>query len=211
MNESSATLAVAEPSQIRHVPAQSGYVSESGFRIIGIAGPAGSGKDTVAQRLIEKHSFMRYALADPLKNVLNDLFGWTQEQWADREWKERVDDHLGFSPRRAAQTLGTEWGRALHPLLWLKIADSYIEASRAMNNLYADIPAAGIVIPDIRFENEADWLRQKGLLIHVVRDGCVPVEAHSSEAGVAYQEGDATVHNNRDIAWAWDQVDALMG
>ena len=38
--------------------------------VIGLSGYASSGKDTVAQFLIEEHGFEKIAFADPIRNML---------------------------------------------------------------------------------------------------------------------------------------------
>ena len=48
--------------------------------LIGITGKAGVGKDTVAEHLWHKHSFVRIGLADPLKRAAQEIFGLTDEQ-----------------------------------------------------------------------------------------------------------------------------------
>lgn len=180
------------------------------FRLIGLTGAAGSGKDTVAQGLAEMR-FVQYALANPIKRALNTIFGWTMEQWENREWKEAVIERLGFSPRRAAQTLGTEWGRSLHESLWLALAGDvlkfYDNAMLIGDKYQREHPEEevvpqyiGMVVSDVRFENEARWVRENGGEIwHIKRPGIASVAAHASEAGVARQHGDVELLNTGTI------------
>lgn len=61
--------------------------------LIGITGAAGSGKDTVADILVRNHSFVRVALADPMKRFCKEVFGFTDEQlWGPSEKRNEVDD-----------------------------------------------------------------------------------------------------------------------
>lgn len=144
-------------------------------KLIGITGLAGAGKDTIADYFVAK-GYVRYSLADAIKHGLNAMFGWTMEHWADREWKETVIPKYNRSPRQMAQTLGTDWGRKhVDEDLWLILARDYIAAS-----------AKPVVIPDVRFDNEARFIHQLGgELIRVVREGVAPVAVHASESGVA--------------------------
>ncbi|MFL1526203.1 deoxynucleotide monophosphate kinase [Pseudomonas sp. O230] len=53
-----------------------------------------------------------------------------------------------------------------------------------------------IIIKDIRFENEADYIRQLGGEIwHIIRPSAEAVNPHPSESGIAIKEGDLTIYN----------------
>jgi hypothetical protein len=54
-----------------------------------------------------------------------------------------------------------------------------------------------IIIKDIRFENEADYIRSMGGQVwHIVREGAVAVNAHASEAGIKIADEDVVIDNN---------------
>jgi hypothetical protein len=63
--------------------------------LIGIAGPAGSGKDTVAE-FINKHSTgVSIAQADPMKRFAADVFGFTEHQlWGPSDARNGADDRF---------------------------------------------------------------------------------------------------------------------
>lgn len=61
--------------------------------IIGVSGQAGSGKDTVANYLVEKYDFVKIALADPIKHFGYHVFGFSQEQlWGPSESRNCIDE-----------------------------------------------------------------------------------------------------------------------
>lgn len=157
-------------------------------RIIGITGRAGVGKDTLADYLELGHGYYRYSLAMPLKRGIEEMFSLSPTVW-DRENKERVIPWIGKSPRQLAQTLGTEWGRHLvADDIWLRCLGQVID------NLPST--AEGLVIPDVRFENEANYIRARGgVVIRVLRD-VEPVNAHMSEAGLPDDLVNVQVLNN---------------
>ncbi len=60
--------------------------------IIGISGQAGVGKDTTADVAVEKHSFAKVSLADPLKRIARDVFDFTDLQlWGPSEERNKPD------------------------------------------------------------------------------------------------------------------------
>jgi hypothetical protein len=60
--------------------------------IIGISGLAGSGKDFIADLLVQDHNFIKIALADPIKRVCKDIFDFSDEQlWGPSEMRNKED------------------------------------------------------------------------------------------------------------------------
>lgn len=154
--------------------------------LIGIAGRARSGKDTVANFIVAAIGGYRYSFADPIRAMLAPLgVDMSDPYWQAR--KEEPIPALGVSPRRMMQTLGTEWGRQLiNPDLWLIMAHQ-----RLLQN------GPGMVISDVRFDNEAAWIRKHGgRIIHVIRPETKAVEAHASEDGIEMQDTDARLFNS---------------
>lgn len=154
--------------------------------LIGIAGRARSGKDTVANFIVAAIGGYRYSFADPIRAMLAPLgVNMSDPYWQAR--KEEPIPALGVSPRRMMQTLGTEWGRQLiNPDLWLIMAHQ-----RLLQN------GPGMVISDVRFDNEAAWIRKHGgRIIHVIRPETKAVEAHASEDGIEMQDTDARLFNS---------------
>lgn len=154
--------------------------------VIGIAGPARSGKDTVADFLLSMYGGYRYAMADPIRAMLKCIgIDLNDPYWRDR--KEAEIPSLKRSPRYLMQTLGTEWGRELiHPNLWV-----YLAHQQLINN------GPGMIISDIRFNNEADWVRARnGVIAHVHRTERQEVNPHASENGIIVESRDIVVFNN---------------
>ncbi len=122
--------------------------------IIGLAGRAGCGKNTVADIICEfMPGWKQTAFADPLREVARYAFGLTRSQLFERGSKERTIDEWGMSPREILQKLGTEVGRELHPDVWVRWVERHIEQ-------YPDVP--GWLVTDVRFPNELDWIDSQG-------------------------------------------------
>ena len=256
-------------------------------KIIGIAAPARSGKDTVAAMLLRHERVAAYALADPLKIGCQTLFGLSDAETWDDSLKEQMIPLWEKSPRQLFQQVGTEWLRAHNPDHWLMRAERSINAldknsqppalpppdsepaafklaaqaffdlspAQTWDSSQADtldpywglsprqmfellenlagknfpdyvsrraqrplappsraIPALGdseiIIIKDIRFENEADFLRRHhGEIWHIVRNTAEKVHAHASELGIAVAANDVLIHNDGTLEQLADAVE----
>ena len=123
-------------------------------KIIGIAAKARSGKDSVASVLIENCGYMRYGFSDPIKRALADWMGLSV---IEIEMRKRED-----AIRKALQFIGTDVGRKmLGKDIWI----NYLKP-RAMGALKIGYC---VVVPDVRFCNEADAIRDWGGVVWGVR------------------------------------------
>lgn len=60
--------------------------------IIGLMGNMGVGKDTFADRLVQKHDFVKVALADPLKRICKEVYDFSDEQlWGPSSERNKPD------------------------------------------------------------------------------------------------------------------------
>lgn len=167
------------------------------LKLIGIAGKARSGKDTAANYLAHKHGLIRYSFATPMKAAIKTMFGLT-DRHVDGDLKETELPWLGVSPRRIMQTLGTEWARdTIRQDLWVLLAQREWQQMKEPTD---DTFHAGMIIPDVRFEDEADFIRRNGgLVIHIERDSAPKIESHKSESGVQPVYGDPIILNNGSL------------
>lgn len=164
------------------------------FYLLGIHGKARVGKDTVADYLVQNHGYIRNGLADPLKRAAQHMFFLTDAQRDSDELKEIVIPYWGMSPRQMFQKLGTEGGRMVFgDDLWLKRWTYHY-------NTYKD--HTNYVVSDIRFSNEADYVRSLGgIIIHVTRDSARGMLVgdtvkHASEATLPVGEHDFEIVNS---------------
>ena len=159
-------------------------------RIIGISGPAGSGKDTAAKLIKSLLPAMDYQLtsfADPLKIMLSKGLGITARQLYGDE-KEVIDPRYGCTARHMMQTLGTEWGRnTIDQDIWVKSLENRI------NTL-----GGNWIIPDVRFESEANFIRENGILLNIIGRKTLD-HNHKSESGIYMQDGDVIIPNSREL------------
>jgi len=172
------------------------------MKMVGIAGPARSGKDTIGTHLLYDYGFTPLSFAAPLKKMISAMLNVNLEWINDN--KEIEIPVIGYSPRALLQTLGTEWGRrTLGTNTWVNIVHRQI--------LELDPATRGVVITDVRFENEADYIRGNGgIICHVTRPGITPVRAHASEEGIRMDGSDYKIINDQDIYDVHKSVDTMM-
>jgi hypothetical protein len=174
-------------------------------RIIGLTGLAGAGKDTVREILEQDHDFLGIAFATPIRSMLTkliDLAGADPAYIYDRELKETAIPEIGASYRQLAQTLGTEWGRSISPDLWTRIAAAQIAKDHNRSQRY--------VISDVRFANEAAWVREQGGEIwRIVRPDATAVRDHASEHHAHTIRADRVIDNGGTFEQLWCRVSEL--
>lgn len=173
--------------------------------LIGLTGRTGSneiagcGKDTVAGIVCRYLSIQSYGFADPIYDMVKAGFGidGKSKEWQDRGKKSAPIDWLSaekdISLRYLLETLGTEWGREMICSdLWARIAEKRYRESEA-----------GLVIRDVRFPNEVDWLdRLDGILIHIIRPNHFNPEAnpnHPSNKPLSIRDYDKVIMNDADL------------
>ena len=158
--------------------------------IIGICGPAYSGKTTVALSICEKDPrYIILPFAESLKDMARE-FGWDGKK-----------DEKG---RRFLQLLGTEIGRCYNPHYWVdRWEDAVIGTAEQFD---WPVREACVIADDVRFPNEVAAVKSLGGIVIKIdavqtfreqrarmHDETLP-PAHASEQGV---EGcDAEIDNN---------------
>lgn len=168
--------------------------------IIGLCGPAGAGKNTVADILVEDYGFQAISFADPIYRAVSEITGLPVSHLQDRRYKEKPIGWLGSSPRELLQTLGTEWGRKMiHENMWIVV----------LLNKIGEIKEQGgdVVVTDVRFDNEATALTLAGGDIwQVVRPGVADVAEHESENGISPELVDVVINNDSSVAYLRERV-----
>ena len=175
--------------------------------IIGICGFIGSGKDTVADYLVNFHEFRRESFANTLKDAVAAVFGWDRIMLEGRtkearEWREQPDqwwsDRLGqtITPRWILQYWGTEVCRAgFHDDIWIASVENKLRKS-----------GDNVVISDCRFPNEIASIKSAGGKIAWVQRGALPhwhdiaVKANRGEASAITWLEKEKIHASE---WAW--------
>ena len=162
--------------------------------IIGLTGYARSGKDTVANILVENYGYTRVAFADKIRELLyetNPQVGSTRLQALVSEYGWDV---AKSSPevRHLLQELGVGARKVFGESFWVH------EAMKTMLN--DPRPDLNYVITDVRFFNEADMIKaNQGQLWRVERPGITAVNNHVSESELNLYAVNHIIENNGDL------------
>ena len=170
------------------------YVKNGDIKILGITGKMFSGKDTVAEFIHFAFRNSRItSFAYPMKQMMIDYFGFTYDDLYTVEGKNRYNEFWGMTNREALQKIGTECFRNnFHVDTWLKTMEV---------NIRNDLTPI-IIIPDVRFLNEAELIHALGgSILKIVRDDVVrdPNQmTHASETMIDQIPYDMLLVNDRD-------------
>jgi len=184
--------------------------------IIGITGKKRSGKDEVGIYLYNKYKFVRYALADPMKWAVQDIFLMTKRQlWGDR--KEIVDNRYGVTPRQLLQVVGTELFqydiyKHLPDLkvpareLWINRFKLWYKKTTKKTGFEGDV-----CITDVRFVHESKLIREMGGIIIKLERPSLNYEEdkHASEQEIDRILPHWTLINDgtiKDLHWKIDEI-----
>ena len=185
--------------------------------IIGICGFIGSGKDTVADYLVNFHEFRRESFASTLKDAVANVFGWDRTMLEGRtkearEWREQVDpwwaerlDMPTLTPRWVLQYWGTEVCRkAFHDDIWIASLENKIRNSKD-----------NVVISDCRFPNEISAIKNAGGTIVWVQRGELPswyeyAVAANKGSNIAINEMKRLGVHASEWAWLGSKFDIVI-
>ncbi len=207
--------------------------------IIGVCGFIGSGKDTIADYLVNFHEFRRESFATTSKDAVASVFGWDRTMLEGRtkearEWREQVDpwwaERLSMptlTPRWVLQYWGTEVCRkSFHDDIWIASLENKLRNSKD-----------NVVISDCRFPNEIQSIRKAGgIVVRVVRgpepewyndavavnhgpkhvhwalskDRLNQFKIHASETAWVGTKFDAVLDNNDGISDLFEKIEGLI-
>ena len=134
--------------------------------IIGICGHKGSGKDYLANILKEYTGFKVVHFADPIKDIISDLFKISKDEL--NELKNSEDTKiLGTNMRSILQVFVTNiMQKFCGKRIWVDLV----------------LKEDNLIIADVRFQHEVDAILEKGGFIIKLDSPCL--DSHISESGI---------------------------
>lgn len=163
--------------------------------LIGLTGKKRSGKGEAVKEALTM-GFCPMAFSPPVKAMVREFLkqlGYTHAGISQFEAnKEDLIPEINQPIRHLWQSLGTDWGRNLiDPNIWIFAADL------RMRQWQEAVRPEHFIFEDIRFENEARYIRhQNGLIIHIERIGLESTDQHESENGIMFVDCDERLIND---------------
>jgi hypothetical protein len=158
--------------------------------IIGLTGYAQSGKDTVANILVEHYGYQRVAFADPIRDLLyeaNPMLkeGYRVQGLVDVYGWDRVKVDYPEA-RDLLQRLGVGARKTFGDMFWVQ---------QALKQVHFE---GNFVITDVRFPNEAKAILEydNAQIWRIRRVGFDAVNAHVSESAMDGEKVDQIFVNN---------------
>lgn len=177
------------------------------IQVIAICGRKRTGKDTVAEYLCENYGYKNVKFAEPLKETMKCLFGFTEKQIEVD--KEVVDNVWGITPRHAMQFFGTE-------IMQFKLQEIIPSIGRDFfaKSLVSKYRHDKIVISDMRFLHESNMIRSVFPDSMIIKLENPDIEGnndtHMSESGIDDIVADYTIINNKTKQDLFDTLDYIM-
>ncbi len=148
-------------------------------KIVGLIGPAGSGRRTVANLLVEKHGFGQSSIANTIKDVTSAVFGLDRARLEGCtneaiSWRNQYDSHWEMSPATTECIVGTKMHRLdVTRDFWIKRWHKDV-----MNS------TRPLVLTDVRTAAQASYLRSIGGTVVYMKRNVIEDKIPCSPAAV---------------------------
>ena len=181
--------------------------------IIALCGYKGSGKDTVANYLVDKYNYKHYKISDKLKEIIKILFDLSDNDLEEK--KEEVNDKWNTTPRRLMQFIGTDMFQyKLQELLpninrdfWIKSLFTEDLMNKINNENYK------IVISDLRFLHEYEIISNLYVsysILKVKNNRIEQNDTHISENEFNQININGIIQNDSNLETLYNNIDNII-
>ena len=178
------------------------------MKVIALTGPKGSGKDTVADIIVNNHQYVtRVAFADPIKTIVQHIFKLdkTNNNQYDRIKRSRIEICGGdlettwknVDGRHVVREIGMVM-RSYDPSQFTKYVSDQIVKARDHSKIF--------VVTDLRFDNEYIMLKEYGAEIVKITRPDYHYDGHITERGFNDYLVDRIINNASSLEALEEQV-----
>lgn len=178
--------------------------------LIGITGKKYSGKDTIADYLVENYNFTKKSMAQPLKEACKIIFNLTDDQIYTSEKEINDPRWNNVKPREILQVVGTDLFKneiykylpkldKISDTVWIQHFKQWYKNNKHLN----------IVLSDIRFKDEINMIKQLGGIVIKVERNLDNNDTHSSENDLNDVKFENVISNNDDLESLYKSIENL--
>ena len=168
------------------------------YKVIGVSGKIGSGKDFItdflSSKIAERFNVLpdHRKFAEKVKLVTAVLTDKPEKTMYTQKGKQEFIESFNQTVGELQQIVGTEIFRAYDPDFWIKATFTDYESGQC------------VIVSDVRFKNEADYILDKlhGIIIRIegdplhIRKNSKRDMTHASECDLDEYDRFTLVHNN---------------
>lgn len=177
------------------------------YRVIGLTGPKGSGKDTVGDILKTSYDGVQtIAFADPIKNVIQHIFNLNGGK-NDYDSFKRVD----LSCNLEDVTHSVPGRHVVREIGMLMRRYDEQQFNRYVREKIEKLPDTWWIVTDVRFDNEYIMLRELGATIIKIERPGYKYDGHITERGFDHHLVDYVINNDSTQLKLRQQVEEVFG
>ena len=182
----------------------------SNFKIVLVAGKAGSGKDTTSDHLVKNHKYKKYAFADTLKEFVCDKYNLEPSLCYTQEGKKTIIKLPNNEICTVRELLINE-GFLKKQLFPTYFVDQVVNKILHDHASYPHTQINNIVISDFRFHFEYEQLKlhfENIITINISRNDCEKIDSYS-ETSLENFTFDHVIYNNRSLDKLYFDLDNI--
>ena len=183
--------------------------------ILGLTGVRGSGKDTLADHLVDRYGFRRIAFADPVREKVKFLLQLESDDEYDQIkrtkllWDYNQYNGYGTFKDREKEIDGRHLVREIGMLMLSYDKEQF--TNYVTNEISKNIEKFHYVVTDLRMEHEYQCLKRLDAYVVKIETGKENTDNHVTEVGFSDDMCDYIIHNtDRDLQKFQRNIDDMI-